>query len=86
MTFSLQGLKKNHTLLNVQIVELLNGGGVGSVTFNINDLSVTGIFTTTIHVPETSEFDLYDSNAKCNPCFVMLTLFYYRSSRYNLII
>ena len=88
MTFSLQGLKKNNTLLHVQTVELLSGGGVSNVMFN-STVSVTGIFsttTTTTHVPETSEFDLYGSNAKCNPVFIMLTLYYYRFSHYNLII
>lgn len=87
MTFSLQGLKKNNTLLHVQTVELLSGGRVSNVMFN-STVSVTGIFSTstTIHVPETSEFDLYDSNAKCNPFFIMLTLYYCRFSHYNLII
>ena len=61
----------NNTLLHVQTVELLSGGGVSNVMFN-SYLSVTGTFTTTtttttIHVPETGEFDLYDSNGNCNP-------------------
>jgi hypothetical protein len=49
------------TLLRVQTVELFSGGGIGNVMFNSTvHVSLAGIFTTsTIQVPETSEFDLY---------------------------
>jgi hypothetical protein len=49
------------TELRVQTVELLSGGGIGNIKFNSTvHVSLAGIFTTsTTHVPETSEFDLY---------------------------
>ena len=76
-------------MLHVQTVELLSGRGISNIIFN-KPVNVTGIFTTgttihVVHVPETSEFDLYDSKG-FTLLRIILTLFYYRSSRFNLII
>ena len=89
MTFSLQGLKESNIRLHAQTVELLSGGGISNITFN-KPVKMIEVFTTgttihVVHVPETSEFDLYDSKG-FTLLRIMLTSFYYRSSRYNLII